>query len=172
MTVWQPGQGIGSCQTRQALLILSPLGDISGNLCESDQLASLISNGIDDNVRPEYRPIFANPLSLHFKSTILGRDTQRLVRMTCSPGGFEVKLGEMLTDDFVCLVPYEPLCAGVPGRHDPCRVQHTKGIIADAVHQKPELQLALHERLSHPVPICDVTADVGESQKFARVISN
>src|ERR1019366_8866230 len=130
------------------LLLLRSLsrGQIAGDLREAEKLAVPgISDGRDDDVRPEARAVLAYAPAFIFESPDPSRNLQLAFAHARAHVLVAVEPREVLADDFVGLVSLDPLGAEVPGRDDPFRVEHEDRVIADALDEPPELLLSLFE---------------------------
>ena len=54
-----------------------------------------------------------------------------------------IEFGEMLRDNLIGLVTYNPRGTGVPGQDLTLGIKHKNGIVGDAFYQQPEALLTL-----------------------------
>src|ERR1019366_8383117 len=104
-----------------------------------------ISDGGDDDVRPEARSVLANAPAFIFESPNPSRNLQLALTQAGAHVLFAVEPREMLADDFVGLVSLDALGAEVPGRDNPVGVEHEDRVVGDALDEPPELLLSLFE---------------------------
>jgi len=57
-----------------------------------------------------------------------------------------VKPREVLADNLLGLVAFDPLCACVPACHPSVEAEHIDRVIGDTLDEQPELRLAIAER--------------------------
>src|SRR5687768_12703624 len=55
---------------------LAPLGNVAGDLGEADEAAVIVADRIDDNIRPEQRPVLADAPALRLEAALLDRGLQ------------------------------------------------------------------------------------------------
>ena len=73
----------------------------------------------------------------------------------------------MLADDFLRAIALDPLRARVPARDPAFRRQHVNGVVGDALNQKPELFLALPERVLGLFSLGKIARDLGIADQIA-----
>ncbi len=74
------------------------------------------------------------------------RDAQDFLRPAQLDVFFREKYGEILADDFLCLVALDALAAGIPGDHPALGVQHQDGVVLNFIEQGAVLDLAVAQR--------------------------
>jgi len=101
-------------------------------VCETDELARLVVNAIDDDASPETASVLSDAPSLVLEPAVLRRGHELHLRLP----GRDVRRGiegrEVATDDLVRLVALELPRADVPGQDLAVRVEGEDGIVADA----------------------------------------
>src|SRR5439155_24303828 len=115
---------------------LAAMGEIAGDLGETDQAAVAIQHPADDDVGPEAGAVLAHAPALALESAVAGRDLQLHVALAGVLGRVEAR--EVPPDDLLGAVSLDPLRASVPGAHPPLRVEHEDGVLFDAGHQHAE----------------------------------
>ncbi len=109
----------------------SSLGEIAGDLGETDEGSRLIPDRSDDDVGPEVRPIFSQSRSFLLESPLSRGDFQFVLRVADRDVFGPVKDREMPADDFVGGVALDSLGAPVPARDIPTGIQHEDGVVVD-----------------------------------------
>src|SRR5206468_2372524 len=102
----------------QGLLSPAVLGHVAGDLGESDQLAVLAVDSVDDDARPEPRAVLADAPAFALELAFVARGVEHLLRHSRLAVLLGVESREMLADDLVGLEPLDALGAGVPAGHD------------------------------------------------------
>ena len=100
----------------------------------------------------------------------IGRPARRLrapVAARRPPDLRRVKLREMRSDNFLGRITFDALCAQVPVGDNAFRAQHVNRVVGHALHQQPELLLALPERFVGDFALCQVARDLGKPNEFA-----
>src|SRR5713101_8635431 len=119
------------------------LGHVARHLCEADQDAAIVVDGIDDRVRPEPGAVLAYPPTLRLESSIPSGGRQCALRHPVVLILGAIEHGKMLTNDFLCRISFDALGAGVPVGDNALRIQHVNGVIRHAPDKKPEAAFAL-----------------------------
>ena len=121
-----------------------PLGDVTGDLRVTDQLALLVDR-IDHDGGKEFRAILAKAPALGQEVLFLARDLQGARRRACFAVFGRIEYRKMLAENLSGLVPLDPLRARVPIGHVPGGIQHADRVVGDALDQETEVTLALEE---------------------------
>ncbi len=99
----------------QLLLRLQALGDVAGHLGEAGQGSGIVADRVDDHMRPEPRPVLADPPSFLLESPDPRRRSPRLTAGSAGrPVLIRVEAGEMLADDLRRRVALDALGPGIP----------------------------------------------------------
>ncbi len=120
----------------QRFFVLPPLSQVPGDLGIADQLAAGGSDGVDDDVRPEARPVLADTPPFAFELSGLVRNLEVARRQSQSAVAVVVEAREVLADNLPSLVAFEAPRSGVPTGHDTIDVQHVDRIIGDGFDKK------------------------------------
>ncbi|MNQ84596.1 hypothetical protein D3C85_997300 [compost metagenome] len=112
-----------------------PVGDVAGYLGQADDLAIRVANHIKGRQGPEPRAILAYTPAFILRATGFQRPAQQYLRQPGGPvfGGEEH--GKMLADHFVCAVPLDALCAGVPTDDFAIEVKHVDRVVNHRLHK-------------------------------------
>src|SRR5690606_19608401 len=123
-------------------LRIAPLGDVAGDLGEADDLAQVVVDGVDADMRPEAAAILAHPPGFLLDPPGRSGNVEGLFGLARRPilGGMEAR--EMFTDDLVGSVALDPLCAQVPAADAPLTIEHVDGVVRDPLNQQAKLLLA------------------------------
>ncbi len=156
----------------QLQLRLSPVGDVAGDLGEAEQPALGVADGVDQHAGPEHRAVLAHAPALGLVLPFGHGAVQRLDRHAGPAVGVGIELGEVLTDDLVGRVTFDPFGAGVPVGDDAVRIQHDQGDVGHALHEHPELPLALEQGLLGRLALGDVAQGVDEADHLAGVVAD
>src|SRR5262249_47337862 len=101
-------------RTPQIFLRLASLGDVARHLGKADKLSGFIADGAQHDAGPEIGSILADAPTLR----LVGRAGRRLRQGPLRHSGGAVlrcvEAREMLTDDLVCAIALDTLCAAVP----------------------------------------------------------
>ena len=101
----------------QCFLDLPALGQVAGQLGEPARIARRISNGGEDDVRPEGRAVLAYAPTLDLESSLVRRRVQVALRRTVLDILGRIEAGEVLADDLFRAVALDPLRSGIPAHH-------------------------------------------------------
>src|SRR5690606_3410786 len=104
-------------------LRFAPLGDVAGDLRETDQRTVVVVDGVDDDAGPESPAVLANPPAFGLEHAVAFGNFQRPGRQAGGAVLLGIEPGEMLSDDLVGRVALESLCAGIPARDDPVGIE-------------------------------------------------
>jgi hypothetical protein len=115
----------------------APLGQVTRNFCEADNLAVWASDGIDDDVRPKAASILPKPPPLALEAALLFCGPQRSGWKIYRSVFDRIEAREVVADDLVCRVTLEPFRAGIPARHKAARIEHVDCVVADPLDQHP-----------------------------------
>src|SRR5262249_29161666 len=120
----------------------TPFGQVAGYLGKSGEVALLVAQRRDHDVRPKTRAVFANAPALLFATTLAAhRFVNALGRARVAVFGC-VKEREVMSDDLVCLVAFDSLGASIPSSHLAGWVETKNRIIGNRVDQRVELFVA------------------------------
>ncbi len=114
---------------------------------------------------PEPAPVLADAPALLLEPALGRGDAERLLGQSHSPILFRIKTREVAADDLGGGIALGALGAGVPARHPSLGVEPVDGVVGDALHQQPELLLALAQGLVGPPAFGDVAGDLGEADQ-------
>jgi hypothetical protein len=92
----------------KGLLRRSALGDVAGNLGESEQVSALVTDRVDDDACPKAAAVFSNPPPFGLVFAFRHGGGKRLLRHPCLLILFRVEAGEVQADDFLGFVALEP----------------------------------------------------------------
>ena len=151
----------------EPLLRLAALGDVARDLGEADDLAAIVADGIDDDMRPEAAAVLAHAPAFLLEAALAPGGVERLLRLAVAAVLLGVELREVAADDLVRQVALDPLRAGIPVGHAAFGVEHVDRVVGDALHQQAELLLALPQRLLGRAPLGQVAGDLGEADDLA-----
>jgi hypothetical protein len=135
-------------------------------------LAIPIEDRVDDDARPEQRPVLAHPPALAFIGAVLERRIQRELRNPAAAFILGVEAGEMLADDLIGGIALGGLGAGIPVGDDSVLVEHVDGIIAHALDEHAEALLAFEQRLLLVLPVGDVAGDLGKAKELTLLVAD
>src|SRR6267378_851154 len=114
------GDSVGELTHRLHLLRLTELlvdgaalGHVARYLGEANQGTAIIVDGIDDHVRPKPRTILAHSPTICLESSVPSRNHQCALRQPVLSIRRRVKHGEMLTNDLLSLIAFDPLCSRI-----------------------------------------------------------
>ena len=126
----------------ERLLLFALFGDVTRDFGKTDQLSVLVLDWVDDCIGPELAAVLADPPSLTFISALADGSFQRLLRQAVPAIMLSVEAGDVLTQDFVGRVSFDPLRPSIPARHVAIRVEHVDRVIGHALDKDPKLSLA------------------------------
>ncbi len=148
------------------------LGHVARDLGVAEQPPLHVPDRIDQHAGPEHRAVLAHPPAFSLVLALGQGLVQRLDRHAGPPVSVGVELGEVQADDLVGGIALDPLSAGVPVRDHAVGIEHDQGAVVDALHEHPELALALQQRLLGGLPLGDVAGDVDEADDLAVIVAN
>ncbi len=119
-----------------ALLVQPPLGQITRDLAESDQLPGFVAHRRDHDVRREQPAVLAHAPSLLRVAPFGAGQVELVPWMTAVSVLLCVEHGEVLAEDFPCFVALDPLRAGIPAHDVAGGVEHEDGVIGDALDEQ------------------------------------
>src|SRR6201999_1884694 len=90
------------------------LGQVAGDFGKSDQFALFIVHGVYYDVRPEAAAVLANAPTFLFETALPPSRREYFFRPLGQPVVLGVESREMLTDDLVAGIPFDPFGAEVP----------------------------------------------------------
>jgi hypothetical protein len=99
----------------QGLLRSHSFREIPRDLGEAEELPGLISNGGDDDIRPESRSVLAKPPAFVLESAYACGNLQFAMRLARPDILVRIEDGEVFANDLRSLVALNALRAGVPG---------------------------------------------------------
>jgi hypothetical protein len=143
----------------QLLLRHLPLGDVAGDLGKADQPIILVADGVDLDQRPEAAAVFAHAPAFAFEMALARGRLQHPRRHADGAVFRRVETREMLADDFVGGIAFEPLSARIPTHDHAARVEHVDGVILDRLDQQAKPALAVVERFLRLAPFGDIPGD-------------
>src|SRR6201987_220058 len=111
------------------------LGDVSCYLGESEQVAGLISDRVNDHGSPEAAAILADTPSLGFVVPRSCSCLQDSSRQTGCSVFLSVKLRKMLPDNLIGRITLQALCTGIPVSDAPAGIEHIDRIVDDTFNQ-------------------------------------
>ncbi len=121
----------------QMLFGLSPFGKVLGDLCVAYEVALSVPDHVDHHVRPEACAVLAHAPALVFEPTSVASCPERRCRQIECLVLIGVEPREMLSDDLVFPVAFEPLRPAVPARHSAFRIQQVDRVVANPLDQEP-----------------------------------
>ena len=101
----------------------------------------VVANGVDDDVRPEAAAVLADAPAFFLEPSFALGGLKRLLRLAGCAILLGIELREVLADNLVREIAFDPLRAGIPVGHAAFGVEHVDGVVGDALHQQPELLL-------------------------------
>ncbi|MNN32386.1 hypothetical protein D3C81_1461080 [compost metagenome] len=113
----------------------APVGDIPGDLGQTDDLPKVIADHIQRRQCPELRAVLAHAPPLILRHTLFQRLAQQAFR---APFGTILRgeeQREMLADHFIGAIALDTFGAGVPGHHVPGRIKHVDGVVHHRLNQ-------------------------------------
>ena len=113
-----------------------PLGDIAGNFRKTKKLAVFVTNGVNDNARPELRSIFPNPPTVGVETTRLASGAEGSLRRSGLLVLRSIKPAKRLADDFARGVALQPNPTRIPTDDATFQVQHVNRVIYDRIDKK------------------------------------
>src|SRR6185312_321889 len=135
-----------------------------------DERALLVADGGEHHVGPEARAVLAHAPRLFFVAAGFARQLQ----LAHALAGGLVLLGvqdrQVAADDLGRLIADDALGAGVPRRHVPVGVEHEDGVVADAVDEQAQAQLATAQLLLDAAALAQIARDLGAAAQRARGI--
>ena len=134
----------------QGLLGSLAISDVAGDLCEADQVAGVVPDGVDDDARPEATAVLAHPPAFGFEHSLGQGDGEGLLGRSGLLILWAVEAGEVLADDLASRIALEALRARVPTAHNPLRIKHEDGVIADAINEQLEASFTGHRVHARP----------------------
>src|SRR4051812_791046 len=143
------------------------LGEVAGDLGETDVAAFLIEQRRDDDVGPELRAVLADPVALLLISAFRDRPAQLVGRVIAAARVLRIEDGEVFSDDLLRLVPLEALGADVPARDVAALIEHEDGVVADRFDHQAEPLLALAVGLVRVAQLGDVPGHLRKSNQPA-----
>ena len=147
----------------QSPLVLLALGDVTRDLGEADQPAVIVTDRVDDDIRPEAAAVLANPQPFVLEPALAGGDRQAALRQADGAILVGVELGEVLTDNFIGGVALEALAAEVPVGDQSVGIEHVDRVVGDPLHQQPEPLFAQPQRVLRPPLLGQVADHLGEA---------
>jgi hypothetical protein len=122
----------------EPLFVLAPVGHVPCHLQVPLDVAVLVADRRDRDVRPEARPVGPDAPALVLCRPLLGRVGQVRLRDAGLAVGLGVERREVLAQDLPGFVALDPLGALVPGPDPPLGVQPENGVLLDGVDQRLE----------------------------------
>src|SRR5260221_3089993 len=117
-------------------------GQFARGFGETYQLAGLIADRIDDDTRTECGAILAQAPAFGFVPSGTPRRFKRLHWHSVLAVFLAIKPREMLADDFLGGIAFDPRRAGVPVCHEAVWIEHEDGVVDYAFDKQPEAPLA------------------------------
>ncbi len=122
----------------QLFFRLAPLGKVPRDLGKADQPAVVVTNGVDDDERPEPCAVLAQPPAVGFELALASRGGERTLREACRTIGRLVEGLEVAADDLFGVIPLDALGAGIPARHHAGRIDHVDRIVGHGLDEQAE----------------------------------
>ena len=132
--------GVGLLEPRAGL---TGLGVVPGDLAEADQLTVAIPDRRDRHVRPEARPVLADPPPLFLVAALAQCDLELVLRMPLHLLLRRVEDPEVLADDLLGGPALAPLGPGVPADDVTLGVEHEDRVVLHRLDQQPQHLLGL-----------------------------
>ncbi|MNN03379.1 hypothetical protein D3C81_1160670 [compost metagenome] len=141
---------VGDALHQQAELLLAllegffshfPVGQVAGDLGETEQFAVGINDRIDDHMRPEIGAVLAHPPALAFETSLTDRRIERTLRQTGGAILSGIEAGEMFAENFRFFVALEAFGARVPTGDDAVGIDHVDRIVDHRIDQQTKTHL-------------------------------
>src|SRR2546426_643166 len=118
--------------------VFGPLavGDVARHFRKATEASRLVTQGRDDHIGPEPRPIFAHSPALVFQQTLARCHAQLLLGLAPLSVFSRIKAGEMLADDLIWAITLNLFCPPVPTDDMPQGIQHENRVVLYALHQQ------------------------------------
>jgi hypothetical protein len=127
----------------QRLRHLAPFGHVARDLGETQQVAVLVADRIDDDAGPELRAVLAHAQALGLERALARGGREGARRRAGGAIGVGVEACEMLADDLRCPIALDALGAGIPVGHHAVGVEHVQGVVPHALDEMLEAPLGV-----------------------------
>src|SRR5262245_59335874 len=152
------------------LLSFTSFGDVSGYFRKADKLARIIPDCVNDDHCPKFGPVLANAPAFSLVFPCRGGCLKRPVRDVSAAVLLAVECAEVFADNFRLLVPFDPLCAGIPCRNPPARIKLKDCVIDDCFHQAAVAALTFQQGLMREPPFRYVPRNFCKTDKLAALV--
>ena len=132
----------------ELLFHLTAFGHVAGYLGKTNDLASFIMNGINDDAGPKTRTVLANPPVLLFETPSASGSGECFLRDPGEPIFFRIEARKVLPDDLRTRIAFDSFCSWVPVGDMSFSIEHENCVVDDALHQHPKRPLARLELVS------------------------
>ncbi len=119
----------------QRLFGLFPVGKVTGNFGETEQLTICSAQRGDDHIGPEPGAVLAYPPTFVFESSLRGGYFKFVFRFSVFNHLLGIELGEVLADDLFRAISLNAFRPDIPGSHSSLRIEHENRIVFSAFHQ-------------------------------------
>ncbi|OIQ68130.1 hypothetical protein GALL_502800 [mine drainage metagenome] len=163
-------QGFAGLFKRQLRLLL--FRNVTGDLAETDKRAKVVADRRQDRACPKQAAVLPDAPAFRFKPPLARGDFKRLARLVLTAVFFRVEQGKGLSNDLLPPVALDFLRTQIPVADPALLIQHKNRVVRDALHQQPELFLALPDRALCHFPLGQVPGNLGKPQQVARGCAN
>jgi len=119
----------------QLFLAIAPLGQVAGDLGETQQISAWFADRGDHHTRPEQAAILAHPPAFGREFAVAQCHFQHSLRHAVAPIAVRVEAREMLADNLLGQVALDAPRAGIPIDDVPLGIEHENRIIGHRLHQ-------------------------------------
>jgi hypothetical protein len=151
----------------EGVLRRTPLGDVAGDLGETDVAAVLVVDGVDHHAGPEAAAVLAQPPALGLVPAGLERGLQGLAGQPGAPVLGCMEQAEVAAHHLTRGVAGDPFCALVPVGDHAVGIDHVHGVVDHALDEQAEAALALDQRLVGGALLAHVAGDLGIPDQLA-----
>src|SRR5690606_10566081 len=123
----------------------------------------VVTQGSDDNVCPEARPVLAYAPILVLEASVPRRRFEFPLGKSCRYRFRRIELPDGVSDYLACGVALYALGALVPARYAAVRVEQENGVVGYALHEQGETLLRVAQRISQGPGMIDFPGHLGEA---------
>src|ERR1043165_812332 len=145
-------------------------GDVAGHFGKADELSRIIQDAIDHHRSHERSAVLADARALGFIAAGFSRLRQRLLWDLSGLVFGGVKAAEMLSDDLVRTIAFDPFGASIPGRYETMRVELENGVIDNCLDQPAVSPLAFKEAELRLLALGDVARDFRKADELPSLV--